>query len=612
LLLSLATSSVAAGARVQGRVRDPSAKPVCGTWVALVREKPGADEESTRPAAVTRVACDGLFSVGPVPPGTYSLSASLPGRAAGFRDGIVVETTAAPSELNLDLSEAVRTFSGTIRSQQDQPIAGAQVRAHRWSDDRGAVFCTQAGSEGAYALTVPSEGAYFLLAVARGYRPAHPDTQHPQASGTKDFTVDFELRSFGGAPRQVVDWIRSHGVELKTVEAGQGFEDLLPLRTMIRDARVVGLGEATHGTRESTQLKHRLFEFLASAVGFTAFAVEGRMTAGFDLNAYVLSGTGNPVETLWAFAPNEETLDLVRWMRAYNAEVSHLRKLKIYGIDMLGPAPAARMMLAYLGRVDPEAAALTERSLGVLVDPKTQFGGCDTSRGCELAPAAQAKLRGDIKDLLKRFDERQNQYVAKSSDSEWAIAQQFAVLVAQNVAIQTSGEGEFEARDRGMAQNVRWILDREGPDAKIVVSAHNGHVALDRADRMGAFLRETYGSGYLSVGFAFNQGGFRANEFAFGRSGPPRDFYLGPAPRGSLDETLAEAGLGIAALDLRAAPRVGPVSDWFGRSQGSRNIGAGFHERFAGAFLQPHVLRHTYDVLLFVNRTTAAHPLPSP
>ncbi|HKC11340.1 MAG TPA: erythromycin esterase family protein, partial [Vicinamibacteria bacterium] len=119
-----------------------------------------------------------------------------------------------------------------------------------------------------------------------------------------------------------------------------------------------------------------------------------------------------------------------------------------------------------------------------------------------------------------------------------------------------------------------------------------------------------YGSSYLSVGFAFNQGGFRANELGFGRSGPSREFDLGPAPRGSLDETLAEAGLGVAALDLRDVPQGGPVSEWFGRAQETRNIGAGFHQRFAGAFMQPHVPRHKYDVLLFVNRTTAAHPVP--
>jgi erythromycin esterase len=513
---------------------------------------------------------------------------------------VVVKAGASWSDLTLDLSEAVLTFSGGVRSQQGQPIAGAQVRAHRWSDDRGAVFCAETGPDGAYALTVPSEGAYFLLSVAKGYRFAQ--SQRP---GTKDQTVDFELGSPGGAPHEVVAWIRSHRVEFKTVQAGHGFQDLSPLRRTIGQARVVGVGEATHGTREFMQLKHRLFEFLASEMGFTVFAVEGRMTAGFDLNAYVLSGAGDPVETLRVVSPTEEMLDLVRWMRAYNEQMNDPRKVKIYGIDMQPPAPAARLMLDYLGRVDPEPATSIERSLGILVDPRTQFGGYD------LSPVTQGKLRADIDGVVRLFDERKDQYVARSSDSEWAVARQLAVLVAQNVAIQTSGEGEFEARDRGMAQNIRWILDREGPQTKIVVSAHNDHVALKPAEQMGAFLREDYGSGYLSVGVAFNQGGFSANEYAFGRLGERRDFYLGPAPRGSLDETLGEAQLGIAALDLRDAPRFGPVNEWFGRPQETRSIGSGFFDRFEGAFLEAQVLPQRYDVLLFVNKTSATHPLTS-
>jgi erythromycin esterase len=375
---------------------------------------------------------------------------------------VVVKAEAPSPNLTLPLSEAVITFSGTVQSQEGQPIAGAQIRAHRWSDDRGFVFCSESGPDGVYTLTVPSEGAYFLLSVADGYRPAHF-----QRAGTQDQTVDFELGTLGGASREVLAWIRRHRVELRTVQAGHGFEDLSPLRKMIGETRIVALGEATHGTREFLQLKHRLFEFLASEMSFTVFAVEGRMTAGFDLNAYVVSGTGNPAETLWAFSPTEEMLDLVRWMRAYNEQRNHRRKVKIYGIDMQPPAPAARLMLDYLGRVDPEAVAPTETSLGILVDPKTQF------RGYELSPVAQAKLRADVDGMVKLLDEHKDYYVARSSDSEWAIARQVAILLAQNIAIQTSGAGEVEARDQGMAQNIQWILDHEGPQAKIVVSAHN-------------------------------------------------------------------------------------------------------------------------------------------
>jgi hypothetical protein len=74
-----------------------------------------------------------------------------------------------------------------------------------------------------------------------------------------------------------IQWLRQHAVPLQTVEAGHGFTDLQPLGQMVGNARIVELGEATHGTREFFQLKHRLVEFLASQKGFTIFSIEANM-----------------------------------------------------------------------------------------------------------------------------------------------------------------------------------------------------------------------------------------------------------------------------------------------------------------------------------------------
>jgi erythromycin esterase len=62
---------------------------------------------------------------------------------------------------------------------------------------------------------------------------------------------------------------------------------------LIGDARIVSLGEATHGSREIFQLKHRMIEFLASEMGFTIFAIEANMPEAYRVNDYVLNGTGD-------------------------------------------------------------------------------------------------------------------------------------------------------------------------------------------------------------------------------------------------------------------------------------------------------------------------------
>jgi hypothetical protein len=95
------------------------------------------------------------------------------------------------------------------------------------------------------------------------------------------------------------------------------------LKQLIGNARIVSLGEATHGTREFFQLKHRMLEFLATEMGFTIFSIEANMPEAYRLNDYVLNGTGDPAELLrgmyfWTWN-TEEVLEMIRWMRAFNA-----------------------------------------------------------------------------------------------------------------------------------------------------------------------------------------------------------------------------------------------------------------------------------------------------
>ena len=128
---------------------------------------------------------------------------------------------------------------------------------------------------------------------------------------------------------------------------------------MIGDARIVSLGEATHGTREFFQLKHRLLEYCVSELGFTIFGIEASYPECLRINDYVLHGTGNPADALasqrfWTW-DTEEVLALIEWMRIWNS--THTRKVKFYGFDMQFPTEAALRLLDYLKRVAPDLAA---------------------------------------------------------------------------------------------------------------------------------------------------------------------------------------------------------------------------------------------------------------
>ncbi len=167
-----------------------------------------------------------------------------------------------------------------------------------------------------------------------------------------------------------VDWMAAHAVPFATVEACHGFDDLAPLKEMIGDARVVGLGEGTHGTREHFQLKHRLLEYLATELGFTLFAIEASMPESQNLDPYVRGGEGDPGKLIggmyfWTWR-TEEVLAMVEWMRAHNAAGGDLG---FTGFDMQTPNVAMSRVVEFLKDVDPDFAdetrAAYERAAGV-------------------------------------------------------------------------------------------------------------------------------------------------------------------------------------------------------------------------------------------------------
>ena len=135
----------------------------------------------------------------------------------------------------------------------------------------------------------------------------------------------------------IVTWLRSQAIPLRSITAGSGFDDLMPLKDTLRGVRVVGLGEATHGTREFFQVRHRLLEFLVKEMGFTVVAVEGSYAAFMNINDYVLHGKGDRARVLadqkYWILDTEEVAAIIDWIRAYNRTVPDGKKVTFFGID---------------------------------------------------------------------------------------------------------------------------------------------------------------------------------------------------------------------------------------------------------------------------------------
>jgi erythromycin esterase len=409
-----------------------------------------------------------------------------------------------------------------------------------------------------------------------------------------------ELDREGPAPAFVVDWIREHAIAIKTPEAGHGFDDLQPLKKIVGDARLVALGEATHGTREFFQLKHRMLEFLVTEMGFNIFGIEATMPEGYDVNEYVLTGKGDPAKALaglyfWTWN-TEEVLRMIEWMRQYNADPRHTKKVKFYGFDMQSPARAAKVSLGFLRKVNPQQAQKAESTLLALYDPLYLVRDYPKSK--------QDALAARVKEILENLEQQKEVDVQRSSEEEWAQARQFVRILQQNL----EDIGNATVRDKSMAENIGWILEHEAPGSKMVIWAHNGHVAKGPSTTsMGSYLFKSLGKQMVVFGFAFNQGSFQAVEYPPETGAGRHPFSVGPTSPGGLDATLSAAGMPLAALDLRTLPGDGPVHAWFQHSHLVRMIGAIYIPPTPQQFISPQVITQRYDALLFVDNTSAAH-----
>lgn len=376
----------------------------------------------------------------------------------------------------------------------------------------------------------------------------------------------------------VVQWIRANAIPLKTVQAGNGFADMEPLTKIVGNARIVALGEATHGSREFFQLKHRMLEFLATRMGFTIFSIEANMPETYRLNDYVLDGKGDPAQLLkgmyfWTW-DTKEVLEMIQWMREFNR--SGKGRIEFTGFDMQTPTVAAQIARDFASKNDPDFLPFIQQAVPALDDA-----------------AGKAQWR----EILGHFNSLKPTYLARGAspkDVDWAI--QNARVVLQCLQMKS---GEI-TRDHAMAENVKWILD-QSPKAKMVLWAHNGHVASG-GNMMGSELRRMYGDEMVVFGFAFDQGSFQAVEQGSGL----RNFTVTPAPAGTLDATLAASGIPIFVLDLNRIPADSSAAAWLKKPQRTRSIGAVYSE--ASNYFTELSPQANFDAILFVNHTTAAVP----
>jgi len=399
-----------------------------------------------------------------------------------------------------------------------------------------------------------------------------------------------------------------------------GEVDLSPLLARIGDARVVLLGEATHGTSEFYQMRARITRELILRRGFRMVAVEADWPDAARINQYVHHAPVRQQQwnaftrfPTWMWR-NRETLELVEWLRAYNAEVRDPQlRAGFYGLDLYSLFTSIHAVIEYLGGVDPAMAAVARQRYGCLTpwenDPavygRVALG--DPYRICE-QPIVEM-----LGDLLKRRIE----YSERDGDRFFDAIQNARLIAAAEQYYRVMYYGTVESwnlRDQHMFDTLERLLEFQGVGGKAIVWAHNSHVGDASATEMGTrgehnvgqLSRNRFGGAAYLVGFGTDRGTVAA---ASDWDGPMEIKKVRPAHERSYERLFHESGVAACAVHLRA-PRRQAVRDELAPARLERAIGVIYRPQ---SELESHYfqasLPRQFDEYIWFDETKAVSPL---
>lgn len=420
-------------------------------------------------------------------------------------------------------------------------------------------------------------------------------------------------------PASVARLVREVALPFAEIEGA----DIGPLLERIGGARLVLIGDASHGTSEFYRMRAEITKALIRRRGFQLVAVEADWPDGAVLNGWV---TGRPPTSgeaertrpfqrfpTWMWR-NHETLAFVDWLRAYNVKTRGDRPpTAFYGLDLYSLFTSIQAVLGFLERVDPEAAHVARQRYACLTpweaDPAAYGHAALTGRYRVCEREAVAMLR----DLLARRLE-----YAERDGASLLDAVQNARLIADAEryyrAMYYGSNDSWNLRDRHMFETLEALLDFHGPGAKAVLWEHNSHLGDASATEMGLrgqlnvgqLCREGYGPAAFLIGFGTDHGTVAAAD---DWGGPMRAMRVRPAHPDSYERLCHEAGPAAFFLHLREPARE-ELRVELGPPRLERAIGVVYRPETE---LQSHYfhasLPRQFDEYVWIDETRAVRPI---
>ena len=405
-------------------------------------------------------------------------------------------------------------------------------------------------------------------------------------------------------PAEVGAWLDANAHPFEGAHLSLPHDDLEFLRDLVGDARIVAIGENTHGARDFFEMKARILRFLVEEMDFDTFAIEATWPEARRLDHYVRTGEGDSAVLLaglyfWTWR-TESVLEMIEWMRDHNEAGGDLG---FHGVDMQYPGMALHLVREYIGSVAPARLDFVTGKLDCL----TRFANGPNGRRSgppyrEQPEAYRADCGASLEEARALLVENRERYETAGGADPYAIALQ-SLRVAYQYHLQAVGE---QSRDESMAENTGWLSERIGPEGRMVLWAHNYHVSA-QPGAQGFYQREIFGDDMVILGFTHEGGRFTAVGRTVGPSGAVRytgldSFALDPPVEGSFEAYLAEAAAPRFVLDLRR-PLNDPGSAWLSPPRPSRDIGCCYDPDRPQDFWQDTPLPDWYDAIIHFRST---------
>ena len=386
----------------------------------------------------------------------------------------------------------------------------------------------------------------------------------------------------------------------------------------IDDARIVLIGEATHGTSEFYTLRADITRELIETKGFNFVAIESDWPDAARIDHYVRHFEYKPSEwTAFARFPtwmwrNREVRAFVDLLREHNKHVPAARRVAFHGLDLYSLYDSIRSVLKYLDEVDPRTATIARERYGCL----TPWQADPAAYGHAAISGVYQTCESPVAAMLEELQSKRQAYAEHDGERFLDMTQNAQLVANAEKYYRTMYYGSrssWNLRDRHMFSTLKTLLEHHGPNSKAVVWAHNSHLGNAEATEMfargeinlGHLCRNEFSDAVYAIGFGTNSGTVAA---ASEWGGPLEIKEVRPAIAKSYERLCHETDKENFLLPLRNFPRPSEGDSlWSPRLQ--RAIGVIYRpETEIASHCFQAVLPRQFDEYIWLDRTTAVTP----